>query len=241
MTEEKTYVDLVPASMRQPLERYAQSVRALAGDNALGLTLFGSIAAGTFDSKLHTARSVVVLRTVDLEVLRRLAKDGPRLGKARIAAPLIMTPDYIKGSADSFPLEFLEIQQRHICVFGQDYFEELSLQDHHIRLQCERELKTVLIGMRQALLAAAGQDKRLSEVETDVAERLVRTMRGLLWLHGRREPQPAAQAVSEIERSIHRDLPGVRGAINERAKHGWEEFKTLYEEVDALRTFVDAW
>ncbi len=247
MTEEQSdladlaYLDRLPASMRQPIQSYAQRVQAMAGPNALALTLFGALAAGTFDPKRHTARSVLVLQTVDLELLRLLAKEGPRLGKARIAAPLIMTPDYIKGSADSFPLELLEIQQRHLCVFGPDYFEELAIQENHIRLQCERELKSILIGMRQALLAAAGKDKLLSEIEADVAERLIRTLRGLLWLHGQRDPKPAGQAVSEIERSISRDLPGVRGAINERGKHGWEEFKTLYEEVDALRKSVDAW
>ena len=241
MTEDTLSVDRVPDSMRQPIQSYAQNVQALAGPNALALTLFGSIAAGTFDQKLHTARSVVVLQTVDLEMLRRFAKDGPRLGKARIAAPLIMTPAYIKASADSFPLELLEIQQRHLCVFGPDYFEELAIQENHIRLQCERELKTILIGMRQALLAAAGKEKLFGDIEADAAERLVRTFRGLLWLHGQRDPKPAAQAVSEIERTTKRDLPGVRGAINERGKHGWEEFKRLYEEVDALRTFVDAW
>lgn len=241
MTEATSQLDRVPASMRQPIQSYAQSVQALAGTNALALSLFGSVAAGTFDPKLHTARSVLVLQTVDLEMLRRLATDGPRLGKARIAAPLIMTPAYIKGSLDSFPLEFLEIQQRYICIFGPDYFEELSFQENHIRLQCERELKTILIGMRQALLAAAGKDRLLADIETDVAERLVRTVRGLLWLHGQREPKPAAQAVSEIERHMTRDLPGIRGAINERGKHEWGEFKTLYEEVEALRTSVDAW
>lgn len=241
MKEQTADLGLIPEPMRQPIQAFAQKIQEFADANALSLALFGSIAAGTFDPKRHTARSVVVLQTVDLEVLRRLAKEGPRLGKARIAAPLIMTPEYISTSADTFPLELLEIQQRHVCIFGQDYFEGLSFQEKHVRLQCERELKTILIGMRQALLSSTGREKLLSEIDTEVAERLVRTLRGLLWLHGQREPQPAAQAVREIERSINRDLPGVRSAIQERGEHGWEEFKALYREVEALRSAVDAW
>lgn len=241
MTEGNPDLDQLPASMRQPIQAYAQTVQSLAGGNALALTLYGAIAAGVFDPKLHTARSVVVLDRLDLEMLRSLAKEGPRMGKARIAAPLIMTPDYITASMDSFPLEFLEIQMRHLCVFGRDYFQDLALQENHVRLQCERELKTILIGMRQSLLAAAGKEKLLGEIEADVAERLVRTLRGLLWLHGQRDATPAAQAVSEIEHSINRELPGVRGAIRVGKEHGWSEFKTLYDDVDALRTVVDAW
>ena len=161
-----------PETMRAPLQRYAETLKELAGDNARSLTLFGAIAAGTFNPRSHTARSVFVVGDVDLDMLHRLARQGPRLGKARIAAPLIMTPEYIDASMDTFPLEFLEIAQHHICVFGEDYFRELPLEAADVRHECEREIKTIQLGMRQALLAAAGRDKALTTVEVDVGERL---------------------------------------------------------------------
>lgn len=230
-----------PEAMRAPLGRYADTLKELAGANALSLTLFGAVAAGAFNPRSHTARSVFVVGAVDLDVLRQLARQGPRLGKARIAAPLIMTPEYIGESLDTFPLEFLEIAQRHICVFGEDHFRELPLQADHVRHQCERELKTIQLGMRQALLAAAGRDKALTTVEVDVGERLLRSLRGLLWLHGDTEAKAAMDAVAAVEEGLHRSLPGIRGAVDDRSNHGWEEFKTLYADVDALRTHIDAW
>ena len=230
-----------PEAMRAPLGRYAETLKELAGANALSLTLFGAVAAGAFNPRSHTARSVFVVGAVDLDVLRQLARQGPRLGKARIAAPLIMTPEYIEESLDTFPLEFLEIAQRHICVFGEDHFRELPLQADHVRHQCERELKTIQLGMRQALLAAAGRDKALTTVEVDVGERLLRSLRGLLWLHGDTEAKAAMDAVAAVEEGLHRSLPGIRGAVDDRSNHGWEEFKTLYADVDALRTHIDAW
>ena len=239
--EEKHELNGLPEAMREPLRRYAETLKELAGDNARSLTLFGAVAAGTFNPRSHTARSVFVVGAVDLEMLRQLAKQGPRLGKARIAAPLIMTPEYIDASLDTFPLEFLEIAQHRICVFGEDYFQELSLQAADVRHQCEREIKTVQLGMRQALLAAAGRDKTLTTVEVDVGERLLRSLRGLLWLHGDTEPRAAMDTVVAVEDGIHRSLPGVRSAVDDRSHHGWEEFKTLYADVDALRTRINAW
>lgn len=241
MTADIGGLDQIFASMREPIRKYAENVQALAGANGLALTVFGSIAAGSFNPATHTARSVVVLESIDLEMLRRLAKDGAKLGKSKIAAPLIMTPEYITASVDTFPLELIEIQQRHICIFGQDYFEELAFEEAHIRLQCERESKTILIAMRQGLLAAAGREKLFAMIEADVAERLVRTLRGLLWLHGQREAKSAVQAVGEIECSMNRSLSGVRGAIDEQSQHGWEEFQSLYQDVAALGKMVDAW
>jgi len=240
MSEEYN-LESAPESMRAPLRRYAETLKELAGDNARSLTLFGAIAAGAFNPRSHTARSVFVVGDVDLDMLHRLARQGPRLGKARIAAPLIMTPEYINASMDTFPLEFLEIAQHRIRVFGEDHFRELSLEAADVRHECEREIKTIQLGMRQALLASAGRDKALTTVEVDVGERLLRSLRGLLWLHGDTEPRAALDAVAAIEDGIQRPLPGVRSALDNRGGHGWEEFKTLYADVDALRTHINAW
>ncbi len=228
-------------AMQAPIRRYAERIRELGGTNALTLVLFGSIAAGSFDPRRHTARSVLVLQAVDLDMLRQFAKDGAKLGKAMIAAPLIMTPEYIDASVDVFPLEFIEIQQRHFCVFGPDHFDGLSFDHTHVRLQCERELKTLLISMRQALLSAAGHEKLFKTIEADVADRLMRTLRGLLWLHEKKEGLSALQTIEEVERSTNHSLPGLRDAIQETGQHGWAEFKSLYHEIDALGKLVDAW
>lgn len=241
MTEATLKMDGVIPSMQIPIQKYAQTVHTLAGTKALSLTLYGAIVGGSFDPSWQTARSVVVFDSIDLEILRNLGKEGARLGKAKIAAPLIMTPEYIQNSLDSFPLEFLEIQQRHRCLFGQDSFAELSFYQPHLRLQCERELKSMLIGMRQGLLAAGGQDKWLSTMEVDIGERLIRALRGLLWLHGQMEGKPAAQTVSDIEESLNKPLPGIRAALHRQGQHGWDEFTSLYEDIEALRTLVDTW
>ncbi|NKB82469.1 MAG: hypothetical protein GKS05_11395 [Nitrospirales bacterium] len=241
MTITKEALARIIAPMQEPVRRYGEQIHALAGSNGLAITLYGAIASTTFDLAQHMARSVVVLQAIDLMMLRQLAKEGAKLGKVRIAAPLIMTPEYIAASVDSFPLEFIEIQQSRLCLSGPDHFEPLTFIEAHVRLQCERELKTILIGMRQGLLAAAGREKLFSEIESDVAERVIRTLRGLLWLHDQREGLPASQVIDAVSREVNRPLKGIQGSMDHRHTHGWDEFCALYEDVDALRKLVDAW
>jgi hypothetical protein len=241
MQEGLACLERVGEPMREPLRQYTTLLRELAGPHASALTLFGAIVAGSFDPSRHTARSVFILDAVDLSMLRQLSLHGPALGKTHIAAPLVMTPGYIEASLDTFPLELIEIHQMHLTIFGEDFFENLSFEDVHVRLQCERELKTILIGLRQGLLAAAGRDKFISALETDITEALTRTLRGLLWIKDQREAKPAAQVVEEIEEKIDRKLPGVRRALDSAADHGWEEFKTLYHDVEVLGEIADAW
>ncbi len=241
MTTTVNTYDQLPAELQPAIRQFAELLKKLAGSNLQGLTLFGAIAAGTFDATRHTIRSVAVVEKVDLHMLRKLADHGAKLGKAHLSAPLIMTPSYIDESRDTFPLELIEIHQNHINLAGTDYFNDLSFEDNHVRLQCERELKVISIGLRQGLLAAAGREKFLAELETNMAENLMRTLRGMLWLKDRKEAQPALEVIAEVENLTKRKLPGVRAALNPSADHSWEQFETLYGDVAALGGIVDAW
>jgi hypothetical protein len=241
MPESLNGLDRVPAAMHAGIRAYADQVRLLAGENARSLTLFGAIVAGRFDPKRHAARNVLVLGRIDLDMLRQLAQQGARLGKAGIAAPLVMTPDYIQASLDTFALELIEIQQQHVTLFGEDAFAGLSFEAAHVRLQCERELKALLIRLRQGLLAAAGREKLFGEIHADVAEGLLRTMRGMLWLRGEKSAKPAAAVIEETETIAEARLDGIRGAVEPAGEHGWDEFRALYDDVARLGKIVDAW
>lgn len=241
MTDAPQSLDRVVPLMREPLRDYVRLVRELGGSNALALTLFGAAATDSFDPSRQTARSVLIVESVDLSTLKRLAEHGAKLGKAHIAAPLVMTAEYIAESLDTFPLELIEIMQKHITLFGDDRFTDLKFEDTHVRHQCERELKVILIGLRQGLLAAAGREKFIGALEVDVAEGLLRTLRGLLWLKGTKEAKPAAEVVTDVEKITDRKLGGVRLAMDPSAHHGWSEFESLYRDVEALGKLADAW
>lgn len=230
----------VVESMQAPVRSFVDLLQYVGGDRITGLTLFGAITTADFDPKRLSARSVAVMDRVDLPVLQQLAENGAKLGGLSIAAPLVMTPDYITSSLDTFPLEFLEIQQQHAVVFGADHFSELTFKEPDVRLQCERDLKVILIGLRQGLLAAAGRENFLESLETDMALALLRTLRGLLWLRGRRELLPVADVLTEIEAMSGRTLTGVRCAMDATAHHGWAEFEALYRDVEVLGGIADA-
>ena len=93
-----------------------------------------------------------------------LAPLGRKYGRKRVAAPLVMTPEYITGSLDAFPVEFLDFKLIHKTVYGEDLFTELVIDKPHLRLQCERELKTKLIGLRQGYISSLGKKELLTTV-----------------------------------------------------------------------------
>lgn len=239
MTQCSTELKL-SSTMRGPIERFRNVVRELNPGEDAALSLYGAIVTPVFDPKRHIARSVLVIPSVDLAMLRKLSEHGLQFGKNSIAAPLIMTPEYIQASLDTFPLELIEIKQYHQILFGKDHFDGLSFDNAHIRLQCERELKTTLIGLRQGLLAAAGREKFISALESSIGEGILRTLRGLLWLKDHQETTAATEVLSEIEKLLDKKLTGLRNALDAGSQHGWNEFENLYHDVETLQRYADA-
>ncbi len=154
--------------------------------------------------------------------------------------PLVLTPDYLKDSCDTFPLEFIEIKQRHVTILGNDYFDSLSFRDSDVRLQCERELKVILLGMHQGLLASSGHERTLLDVTGQLIEHLIRTLRGLLWLKGQRDPGSTPQVVEATEQLIGRKLAGVRRLLHGDESTTWDAFCELYANVQDLGQYVNA-
>ncbi|MBX3393867.1 MAG: hypothetical protein KF841_00725 [Phycisphaerae bacterium] len=232
--------ELIPPSMRAAVDAYSAMLRQIAGDQIRGLTFFGPVLTPQFDFARMAAANVLILDRVELGLLRRIAERGPDFGSRGIAAPLIMTPEYIRDSLDSFPLELLEIHLRRVTVFGEDCFDQIRIQPEHLRLQCERELKRVLIRCRQALLEAAGREEILSEIEADIGLHLLRTLRGVLWLKGRKEFVPPDQLITLVEQTWSVPCAGLRDVVLAHGDLGWPEFQAFYANVETLAERIDA-
>ena len=230
----------IPSAYRFGFEQFAQAFLELAGDNLLGLAAVGGWLENDPFFENAPARGVAVLKRVDLHMLDRLASSGARFGKANVSAPLIMTPEYINSSCDVFPLELLEIQQLHICVLGEDHFHELEFKREDVRLQCEREFKGELIQLRQGLLAAAGKRKLLPDLCHGCAARLLRMLRGVLYLGGvNPAPKLSREIVVRAADVCGQPLDTLRRIVTVPGEIEFATFEGFYGEVDALTLYVD--
>ena len=229
----------IPEHLRDSASRYAARMRELGGGRVLSLVLYGR-GLDPLDIVTGSIPSVVVLDRVDLAVLRRIAENGTALARLNVAAPVVMIPTFIEASRDTFPLELLEIHQHHVLLLGTDYFATLEIDALHVRLQCERELKTLLVGMHQRLLASGGSESLLGAASAEAGEILLRVLRGLAWLGELREPQRMMRLLAEAEQLIGRELPGVYAAFDQSDTAGWNKFTQLYDDVQALGRYVDA-
>jgi hypothetical protein len=226
---------------REPIRKFAARIQTLAPGNALGWTIYDALGPTEGNAAPRAVHSVLMLRTMDLGLLRHLGAVGRHYGPQGLAAPLIMTPEFLECSRDTFPLELIEIEQAHSIVFGPDYFAELKFDGRDVRLQCERELETLLIGLQQGLVAFGGIEDRLRLLQHDWLRALLRALGGLLWLKGHNERLPAEQMVAEVAKLLDLPLAGIRRALAASTSPGWQAFEQLHADVKAVGTAVDGW
>lgn len=229
----------LPRRLQGPVQEYVALLRALAGERLLSVTLFGAAADEVGKSGTDLVQSVVVLDRVDLEFVRELSAQGSDLGRIGIQAPLLMTPEYITASLDTFPIELLDIRQRHVNILGEDHFTPLAFKKSDVRLQLERELKRELIQMRQGILSAGGRGKMLADIYWGASEQLLSLLRAVLWLHDKPVPTAPAALVQAAEEDTGVKLPGLQPGLSGARAIDFSALRSLYESVLALADYID--
>jgi hypothetical protein len=156
--------------------------------NLHSLHIVGSSLTRDFDEKTSDINSIVVLESMDLKFVEFLAPLGKKHRKKGVAAPLIMSPDYIASSLDVFPIEFLNFKLMHETVFGVDILGDLEIEAADLRRQCEREIKSKLIGLRQGYLSSMGDRHTLAERLAGSIAGHMPLFRGIISLMGKEPP-----------------------------------------------------
>jgi hypothetical protein len=160
--------------------------------------LVGSAVVPDYNEKVSDINSVVVLHAMDLKFLTFLAPLGKKYGRKRISAPLVMTPEYIETSLDAFPVEFLDFRLLHKTVYGHDLLRDLRITIPNLRLQCEREVKTKLIGLRQGYISSLGKKEEIAAVLVRSFTGSMALFRAIITLLGMEPPIPRKDVIAML-------------------------------------------
>jgi hypothetical protein len=208
--------------------------------------IVGSAVAPDYDVKHSDINSIVVLKTMDLQILTFLAPLGKKYGKKRIAAPLIMTPEYITGSLDVFPIEFLDFKLIHATVYGPDMLKDLPIDMPHLRLQSEREIKTKLIGLRQGYISSLGKKDAISSLLIRSFTGSMALFRAVLELLGKEPAIPRTEVirmlgtVTKIDTAIFEKLLALKtGHLNPSAQELSSLFEQYYNALESVGKIID--
>ena len=146
------------------INEFISRLRAAAGENLLSVILYGSAADGEFHPEFSNLNLLCILRETSFATLIALAPVVEWWTGQKQHAPLMLTREELDRSTDVFSIEFLDMQQRHRVLFGEDVLKGLPIPMHLHRAQLEYELREKLILLRGRLLLTANNKKQLWEL-----------------------------------------------------------------------------
>lgn len=180
------------------IEPYLRKLLGIHPGNIISIVLSGAAAGKDYLPGISQINLLVVFNTLGFGELKkslRLVSQGIR---KKIAAPLFLTRQHIETSLDVFPIEFLEMKENHILLYGEDILSGLEINSEHIRLFCEEQVKGKLIRIRQAYLEIGLKRKGTEALLKESLSTLTPVLRNLIRLKGKVPPLKKEDIYSQL-------------------------------------------
>lgn len=168
------------------------------GNELVSLVLYGSAAGGSYIRGKSDINLLVVLTSAGMDKFSNVLDTVKSWKKCRVAVPLIMTRDFINSSLDSYPIEFLNMKNSHILIYGEDILGGLNFTPADLRLQIEREIRGKLILLRQGYLEAEGKARQLRQLISNSFTAFISIFNALLYFKQVKTPQGRRDTIKEI-------------------------------------------
>jgi predicted nucleotidyltransferase len=238
---------MVKTAVQQALNGLVEDLRATHGDNLASVVLYGSAAAGDTHELQSDYNLLIALKRItpeDLRLAQAPMREWQRLGHP---LPVYFTVEELADASDVFPIEFHQMANARVVLYGQDPFELVQLSDANLRHQTEYELRSKLIQLRRHYIPASISIDKLSDLMSDSLSSFAVLFRAVLLLHGKEPPVAKADCVRATARLLKLDAaPFERifefrtsGTLPRSEKEANEIFAAYMFQVEKVVEAVD--
>lgn len=179
---------MVKTAIQEALSGLVDDLRQTHGDNLASVVLYGSAAAGD-DVELRSDYNILIaLNRITPEDLRQAQapmREWQRLGHP---LPVYFTVEELSDAADVFPIEFHQMANARVVLYGHDPFEFVKLSDANLRHQTEYELRSKLIQLRRLYIPASVSTEKLWDLMSESLSSFAALFRAVLLLFGHEPP-----------------------------------------------------
>jgi predicted nucleotidyltransferase len=232
--------------MERVLTQLVERLHKTYQDRLVSVVLYGSAAVGDHHGRFSDINVLCVLTEVTPSELGDSAAVFRWWREKGNPAPLLLSAEEVRTSTDCFPIEFLDIRERHRVLFGEDIVENIDISTRLYRGQVEHELRATLLRLRQKAAGVLGEHDLLLELMTGSLSTFCVLLRHSLKLHGveasleKRAVVEQAAGRFTFEPVAFRTLLDLReGKIKARDIQPGKLFESYLKEIQVIIEAVD--
>jgi len=246
MTTHATFTVEPSAEVLDAARHYVEPIRRALGHEFLAAYLTGSALTQGFDPSHSRVNLLVIARSFETATLDAVRAAIPVRRKPPRFDPLFLTERQMRKSLDAFPIEWLEMKERHLRLEGDDLFATLEVPRTYLRLQCEHELRGKHIRLRQAYLLSEHDPAELGRTLRETSSGFATLFRTLIRLKGDSPPAETGQAIGRVAELFGLDPQHLFGQhlvryTGRRYKPAEmrDLFRNFLHEIDRLVVAID--
>ena len=237
----------VKSAVQEALSGLVEDLRSTHADNLASVVLYGSAAAGDNVELRSDYNLLIALNHItpeDLRLAQAPMREWQRLGHP---LPVYFTVEELSDAADVFPIEFHQMANARVVLYGHDPFEFVKLSDANLRHQTEYELRSKLIQLRRLYIPASVSIEQLCDLMTDSLASFAALFRAVLLLFGHQAPVAKAECVRatarllKLEQAPFERIFELRNEINlpSSLKEANELFASYMLQIEQVVEAVD--
>jgi hypothetical protein len=189
-----------------------KQVRAAYGEQLESVILYGSAVRGDFLPGRSNLNLLLCVPSYNVTLLKQYNGLHKRWGKEQIVVPLFMTTDDLRSASSVFPLEYLDIQESHRVLWGQDPFLGFKADSRYLAVEVIQSLRSNLLRVRQRFVEGGGTEEATTILLPLSITALLPALRGVQRALGRPVSSHGDGLLKDLESQLAVDCSGLRDA-----------------------------
>ena len=177
-------MDKINPDAGKKIKPYMEKFLFVHGESIISVFIYGSATCGDYVKGASDVNSAIVFKNIGYSELKKSLQIVDKGIRHRINTPLFLTREHIMTSLDTFPIEFIEMKESHVVIYGEDVLADINIDPVNIRFVCEEQIKGKLIRMRQAYLEIGLREKGIEALIKESFTSLFPVLIGLLRVKG---------------------------------------------------------
>lgn len=194
-------------------EAYVEDAEQAFGEQLVSVIEYGETQTDGYVEGRSVIDILIIVREKNPEVVKRARQLARKWMGHRFNVPLIFAADSPRAALDSFPVEYLNLQNFSKLLWGADVLSSLICQPKYVKRECSHELKAKSVALYQALIELEDVKRDVPMVFRSSLASLVAVFRGLLYLKHAPVPAPSLDVLAATAA-----LFGVDAALLERVQ-----------------------
>ncbi|MEN3013504.1 MAG: nucleotidyltransferase domain-containing protein [Endomicrobiia bacterium] len=187
--------------MQKILENFIQEIKNSLGKKLKSITLYGSKASQE-DTKYSDYNILIIADDLKITDLNNLTKPVKKWVKHGNPPPLIFDTKTFLSSVDVFPIEFLDIKQNHKILYGENIVEKIEINFKNLRHECEFELKSKLLKLKQLYILTGGKKQKLKKLLIESISTFLVLFKSVIQLLQKQVPAKKTEVLEVIKNEI---------------------------------------